>query len=87
MFESSSCLAKLDIKVVDIPTQLAQYLHRVGRIARANKTVCRYINENACLKHNQPRSVTLVGEAAIKHSSEDQVRHGIVPTEILHIFE
>ena len=41
--------------------------------------------------HNQLRSVTLVGEAdrkmlkaAIKHSSgEDQVRHRIVPTEIL----
>ena len=41
--------------------------------------------------HNQLRSVTLVGEAdrkmlkaAIKHSSgEDQVRHRIVPMEIL----
>ncbi|KIP11968.1 hypothetical protein PHLGIDRAFT_27593 [Phlebiopsis gigantea 11061_1 CR5-6] len=70
----------LDIKGIDIvinydmPGQLAQYLHRVGRTARAGK---------------KGRSVTLVGEAdrkmlkaAIKHASgEDQVRHRHVPPE------
>ncbi|KAJ6610890.1 DEAD-domain-containing protein [Mycena sp. CBHHK59/15] len=70
----------LDIKGIetvvnyDMPGQLAQYLHRVGRTARAGK---------------KGRSVTLVGEAdrkilkaAIKHGAEaDQVRHRIVPPE------
>ncbi|EMD42037.1 hypothetical protein CERSUDRAFT_129370 [Gelatoporia subvermispora B] len=72
----------LDIKGIetvinyDMPGQLALYLHRVGRTARAGK---------------KGRSVTLVGEAdrkmlkaAIKHAAgEDQVRHRQVPAEAI----
>ncbi|KAI6132816.1 DEAD-domain-containing protein [Pisolithus croceorrhizus] len=72
----------LDIKGIetvinyDMPNQFEQYLHRVGRTARAGKC---------------GRSVTLVGEgdrkmlkSAIKHSAgDDNIRHRIVPSEIL----
>ncbi|KAJ2657164.1 nucleolar DEAD-box protein required for synthesis of 60S ribosomal subunit [Coemansia sp. RSA 1200] len=71
----------LDVKGVDtvinysMPAQFAQYLHRVGRTARAGRT---------------GRAITLVGEAdrkmlkaAVKHSPSDSVRQRIVPAPAL----
>lgn len=56
-----------------MPGQLAAYVHRVGRTARAGR---------------KGRSITLVGEAdrkmlkaAVKSSQADNVRHRIVPPE------
>ncbi|CAE7060779.1 unnamed protein product [Rhizoctonia solani] len=59
----------------DMPGQIEQYVHRVGRTARAGK---------------KGRSITLVGEAdrkmlkaAIKRSEADKIRHRIVPSEVV----
>ncbi|KAG1469246.1 hypothetical protein G6F56_003364 [Rhizopus delemar] len=76
----------LDIKGIDtvinynMPTQFAQYLHRVGRTARAGRN---------------GRSVTLVGEAdrkmlkmAIKSSAAGaQVKNRVVPNETVQKFK
>jgi ATP-dependent RNA helicase DDX27 len=71
----------LDIKGVetvinyDMPGQLAAYIHRIGRTARAGR---------------KGRSITLVGEAdrkmlkaAVKASPADQVRHRVIPPEAI----
>ncbi|EUC66835.1 ATP-dependent RNA helicase DRS1 [Rhizoctonia solani AG-3 Rhs1AP] len=59
----------------DMPGQIEQYVHRVGRTARAGK---------------KGRSITLVGEAdrkmlkaAIKRSEADKIRHRIVPSQVV----
>jgi ATP-dependent RNA helicase DDX27 len=58
-----------------MPGQIEQYVHRVGRTARAGK---------------KGRSITLVGEAdrkmlkaAIKRSEVDKIRHRVVPSEVV----
>ncbi|KAI8582403.1 hypothetical protein K450DRAFT_227013 [Umbelopsis ramanniana AG] len=71
----------LDIKGIEVvinfnmPQQFAQYLHRVGRTARAGRN---------------GRSVTLIGEAdrkllkmAVKSSNKQQVKHRVVPAELI----
>ncbi|CAO3689206.1 unnamed protein product [Umbelopsis vinacea] len=71
----------LDIKGIEavinfnMPQQFAQYLHRVGRTARAGRN---------------GRSVTLIGEAdrkllkmAVKSSNNSQVKHRVVPAELI----
>ncbi|QRW05439.1 DEAD/DEAH box helicase [Ceratobasidium sp. AG-Ba] len=59
----------------DMPGQIEQYVHRVGRTARAGK---------------KGRSITLVGEAdrkmlkaAIKRSEADKIRHRVVPADVV----
>ncbi|GAB5590860.1 nucleolar DEAD-box protein required for synthesis of 60S ribosomal subunit [Umbelopsis nana] len=71
----------LDIKGIEVvinfnmPQQFAQYLHRVGRTARAGRN---------------GRSVTLIGEVdrkllkmAVKSSNNAQVKHRVVPAELI----
>ncbi|KAG9101037.1 nucleolar DEAD-box protein required for synthesis of 60S ribosomal subunit [Ceratobasidium sp. 370] len=59
----------------DMPGQIEQYVHRVGRTARAGK---------------KGRSITLVGEpdrkmlkAAIKRSEADKIRHRVIPADVV----
>ncbi|KAI9503779.1 P-loop containing nucleoside triphosphate hydrolase protein [Coemansia spiralis] len=72
----------LDVKGIDtvinynMPTQFAQYLHRVGRTARAGRT---------------GSAITLVGESdrkmlkmAIKNSPKDKIKQRVVPAETLN---
>ncbi|KAJ1874280.1 nucleolar DEAD-box protein required for synthesis of 60S ribosomal subunit [Coemansia sp. RSA 990] len=71
----------LDVKGIDtvinytMPTQFAQYLHRVGRTARAGRT---------------GRAITLVGESdrkmlkmAVKNSPKEKIKQRVVPSEVL----
>ncbi|KAJ2956604.1 hypothetical protein NQZ79_g7560 [Umbelopsis isabellina] len=71
----------LDIKGIEVvinfnmPQQFSQYLHRVGRTARAGRN---------------GRSVTLIGEAdrkllkmAVKSSTKSQVKHRVVPADLI----
>ncbi|KAI7833680.1 P-loop containing nucleoside triphosphate hydrolase protein [Kickxella alabastrina] len=72
----------LDVKGVEtvinytMPNQFPQYLHRVGRTARAGRT---------------GRAITLIGETdrkmlklAVKHSSKDHIKQRVVPNETLN---
>lgn len=72
----------LDVKGIDtvinytMPTQFPQYLHRVGRTARAGRS---------------GRAITLVGESdrkmlkmAVKHSARDKIKQRVVPGEVLN---
>ncbi|KAJ1663045.1 nucleolar DEAD-box protein required for synthesis of 60S ribosomal subunit [Coemansia sp. RSA 1813] len=72
----------LDVKGIDtvinytMPTQFAQYLHRVGRTARAGRS---------------GRAITLVGESdrkllkmAVKNSPKDRIKQRVVPLDTLN---
>ncbi|KAJ2147595.1 nucleolar DEAD-box protein required for synthesis of 60S ribosomal subunit [Coemansia sp. RSA 678] len=72
----------LDVKGIDtvinytMPTQFAQYLHRVGRTARAGRT---------------GRAITLIGESdrkmlkmAVKNSAKDKIKQRVVPIDVLN---
>ncbi|KAJ2498422.1 nucleolar DEAD-box protein required for synthesis of 60S ribosomal subunit [Coemansia sp. RSA 1972] len=72
----------LDVTGIDtvinytMPTQFAQYLHRVGRTARAGRT---------------GRAITLIGESdrkmlkmAVKNSAKDKIKQRVVPIDVLN---
>ncbi|KAJ2549618.1 nucleolar DEAD-box protein required for synthesis of 60S ribosomal subunit [Coemansia sp. RSA 1933] len=74
----------LDVKGIDtvinytMPTQFAQYLHRVGRTARAGRS---------------GRAITLIGESdrkmlklAVKNSPKDRIKQRVVPLDTLNRF-
>ncbi|KAJ2456823.1 nucleolar DEAD-box protein required for synthesis of 60S ribosomal subunit [Coemansia sp. RSA 2424] len=72
----------LDVTGIDtvinytMPTQFPQYLHRIGRTARAGRT---------------GRAITLIGESdrkmlklAVKNSPKDKIKQRVVPNETLN---
>ncbi|KAJ1844922.1 nucleolar DEAD-box protein required for synthesis of 60S ribosomal subunit, partial [Coemansia sp. RSA 486] len=72
----------LDVKGIDtvinytMPNQFAQYLHRIGRTARAGRS---------------GRSITLIGETdrkilkmAVKNSPKDRIKQRVVPGQTLN---